>query len=190
MAVGRRSSTSPLREARARRDRAAAAPEPRRDDARRAGALRPVVGVDGDHAGDDRRAALGARRPALGLAGQAAGRAASRRCAWQASCAIPFTSGILIGIGETREERLDALRAIARRRGPHLQEVIVQNFRAKPGTRMADAPEPPLDDHPLDVAAARLLLPPGSRPGAAEPRPTTSRGSSTPGSTTGAASRR
>jgi FO synthase len=74
---------------------------------------------------------------------------------------IPFTSGILIGIGETREERLDgllALRDLAEEHG-HLQEVIVQNFRAKPGTRMADAPEPSLDDHLWTIAAARLLLP-------------------------------
>jgi len=74
---------------------------------------------------------------------------------------IPFTSGILIGIGETREERLDALlalRALAEEHG-HLQEVIVQNFRAKPGTRMAGHPEPNLDDHLWTIAAARLLLP-------------------------------
>ena len=74
---------------------------------------------------------------------------------------IPFTSGILIGIGETRAERLDALeelRALHERHG-HLQEVIVQNFRAKPGTRMAAHPEPSLDDHLWTIAAARLLLP-------------------------------
>ena len=75
--------------------------------------------------------------------------------------AIPFTSGILIGIGETRAERLEALealRALHERHG-HLQEVIVQNFRAKPGTRMASHPEPTLDDHLWTIAAARLLLP-------------------------------
>jgi FO synthase len=71
---------------------------------------------------------------------------------------VPFTTGILIGIGETREERLDALRAIAGA-GPHVQEVIVQNFRAKPGTRMAGAPEPPLEELLWTIAAARLLLP-------------------------------
>jgi len=74
---------------------------------------------------------------------------------------IPFTSGILIGIGETRVERLEALealRALHERHG-HLQEVIVQNFRAKPGTRMASHPEPSLDDHLWTIAAARLLLP-------------------------------
>ena len=75
---------------------------------------------------------------------------------------IPFTSGILIGIGESRAERLDALEALCalHERHGHLQEVIVQNFRAKPGTRMADHPEPALDDHLWTIAAARLLLPP------------------------------
>jgi len=74
---------------------------------------------------------------------------------------IPFTSGILIGIGETREERLDALEALAElhERHGHLQEVIVQNFRAKPATRMAEHPEPSLDDHLWTIAAARLVLP-------------------------------
>jgi FO synthase len=72
---------------------------------------------------------------------------------------VPFTTGILIGIGETREERLDALRAIAAA-GSHVQEVIVQNFRAKPGTRMADAPEPPLEELLWTIAAARLVLSP------------------------------
>jgi len=74
---------------------------------------------------------------------------------------IPFTSGILIGIGETRAERLDALRALRElhERHGHLQEVIVQNFRAKPGTRMAEAPEPSLEEHLWTIAAARLVLP-------------------------------
>ncbi len=74
---------------------------------------------------------------------------------------IPFTSGILIGIGETRAERLEALEALAavHERHGHLQEVIVQNFRAKPGTRMAAHAEPSLDDHLWTIAAARLLLP-------------------------------
>jgi FO synthase len=73
---------------------------------------------------------------------------------------VPFTTGILIGIGETRAERLDALRAIrdlAERHG-HVQEVIIQNFRAKPGTRMEDAPEPELDELLWTIAAARLVL--------------------------------
>lgn len=74
--------------------------------------------------------------------------------------AIPFTTGLLIGIGETREERLDdlfALRDLHRRHG-HLQEVIVQNFRAKPGTLMADAPEPSEEELIWTIAAARLIL--------------------------------
>ena len=74
---------------------------------------------------------------------------------------IPFTTGILIGIGETREERLDALFAI-RALGDHVQEVIVQNFRAKSGTKMADHPEPSLDELLWTVAAARVILGPGA----------------------------
>jgi FO synthase len=75
--------------------------------------------------------------------------------------AVPFTTGILIGIGETRQERLDALHAI---RGlheeyGHIQEVIVQNFRAKPDTKLADSDEPDLDDLCWTIAAARLILP-------------------------------
>src|SRR3990172_8669316 len=76
--------------------------------------------------------------------------------------AIPFTSGILIGIGETREERIDALltiKALGEEHG-HVQEVIVQNFRAKPGTRMASHAEPTLDDHLWTIAAARVVLGP------------------------------
>jgi FO synthase len=75
---------------------------------------------------------------------------------------IPFTSGILIGIGETREERIEALlalRALGEEHG-HVQEVIVQNFRAKAGTRMAGHPEPSLDDHLWTIAVARILLGP------------------------------
>ncbi|MBL8307285.1 MAG: 7,8-didemethyl-8-hydroxy-5-deazariboflavin synthase CofG, partial [Rubrivivax sp.] len=75
--------------------------------------------------------------------------------------AIPFTSGLLIGIGETRAERIETLLALrdAHGRHGHLQEVIVQNFRAKLGTRMAKAPEPSLDELLWTIAAARLLLP-------------------------------
>jgi FO synthase len=80
---------------------------------------------------------------------------------WAGELGIPFTTGILIGIGETREERVQALEAIAelQRRYGHVQEVIVQNFRAKPGTKMAAAPEPSLEDHLWSIAAARLVLP-------------------------------
>lgn len=76
--------------------------------------------------------------------------------------AVPFTTGLLIGIGETRAERIAALleiRALHTCYG-HVQEVIVQNFRAKPGTRMAKHPEPMLDEHLWTIAAARLLLGP------------------------------
>jgi FO synthase len=75
---------------------------------------------------------------------------------------VPFTTGILIGIGESRAERIDALLAIrelAERYG-HVQEVIVQNFRAKPETRMAAAPEPPLEELLWTIAVARILLGP------------------------------
>jgi FO synthase len=75
---------------------------------------------------------------------------------------IPFTTGILIGIGETREERLEALEAIRELHGRygHIQEVIVQNFRAKPGTKMAAASEPSLDDLLWTARAAREALGP------------------------------
>ncbi len=76
--------------------------------------------------------------------------------------AVPFTSGILIGIGETRAERIEALLALRdlHERFGHIQEIIVQNFRAKPGTRMADAPEPGLTDHLWTIAVARLIFGP------------------------------
>ena len=90
--------------------------------------------------------------------------------------AVPFTTGILIGIGETRRERVESLLAIRElhERHGHIQEVIVQNFRAKPGTPMAAAPEPSLEDHLWTIAVARLVLgpdtsiqaPPNLRPGA------------------------
>ncbi|AVA14657.1 5-amino-6-(D-ribitylamino)uracil--L-tyrosine 4-hydroxyphenyl transferase CofH [Sphingopyxis sp. MG] len=75
---------------------------------------------------------------------------------------IPFTTGILIGIGETRKERVEALFAIRdiHRRHGHIQEVIIQNFRAKPGTRMSNHPEPALEDHLWTIAVARLILGP------------------------------
>jgi FO synthase len=75
---------------------------------------------------------------------------------------VPFTTGILIGIGETRLERIEALLEIAalQERYGHVQEVIVQNFRAKPGTRRANAAEPALEDLQWTIAAARLILGP------------------------------
>src|SRR5262249_5486371 len=64
--------------------------------------------------------------------------------------------------GETRAERVEALVALRdlHRRYGHLQEIIIQNFRAKPDTRMADAPEPALDEHLWTIAVARILFGP------------------------------
>lgn len=74
---------------------------------------------------------------------------------------VPFTTGLLIGIGESTEDRVDtllALRGLHERYG-HIQEVIVQNFRVKPSIPMADWPEPSHGDMLRTVAVARLLLP-------------------------------
>ncbi len=75
---------------------------------------------------------------------------------------VPFTSGMLIGIGETPGERVDTLRALlaTHRRYGHLQEVIVQNFRAKPDTAMRMATEPDADEMVAAVATSRILLGP------------------------------
>ncbi len=75
--------------------------------------------------------------------------------------AIPFTTGILVGIGETRADRVDALEAIAEshRRWGHVQEVIVQNFLPKPGTAMHAAPPCDHDEYMEAIALARLILP-------------------------------
>jgi len=75
---------------------------------------------------------------------------------------IPFTTGILIGIGETREERVDSLIAIAEihRRYGHIQEVIVQNFRRKPDIRFRAKDEPSALEMARTIAVARLILPP------------------------------
>jgi len=74
---------------------------------------------------------------------------------------IPFTTGILVGIGESRADRLVALEAIARshRRHGHVQEVIVQNFLPKPATAMADHPPCPDEELLWSIAVARLILP-------------------------------
>ena len=89
--------------------------------------------------------------------------------------AVPFTTGILIGIGETRRERIESLLAIRRLQEHygHIQEVIVQNFRAKPNTLMSQMAEPSLEDHQWTIAVTRLILgaemnvqaPPNLRPG-------------------------
>ncbi|HUG87863.1 MAG TPA: bifunctional FO biosynthesis protein CofGH, partial [Actinomycetota bacterium] len=75
---------------------------------------------------------------------------------------IPFTTGMLVGIGETLGERADTLLAIrdVERRYRHVQEVIVQNFRAKPRTRMHDHPEPDEEAFLAAIATARVVLGP------------------------------
>ncbi|MBG6140373.1 FO synthase [Longispora fulva] len=78
---------------------------------------------------------------------------------------VPFTTGILIGIGEALAERADslfALRRISREYG-HIQEVIVQNFRAKPDTAMRAMPDAELDELAATIAVARLVLGPTAR---------------------------
>src|SRR6266566_4367404 len=80
-------------------------------------------------------------------------------------CSVPFTTGILIGIGETLAERADsifAIRRIAREYGG-IQEVIVQNFRAKPDTRMRGMPDADLAGLAATIAVARLVLGPAAR---------------------------
>ena len=79
--------------------------------------------------------------------------------------AIPFTTGILVGIGETPAERVDALFAIraTHRRHRHIQEVIVQNFRAKDDTAMRDVPDLDRDDYLATIATARVVLGPAIR---------------------------
>jgi FO synthase len=75
---------------------------------------------------------------------------------------VPFTTGILIGIGETRRERIEALlvlRDLHETYG-HIQEIIIQNFRPKPDTRMAAVPAPAIEEHLWTIAIARLLFSP------------------------------
>ncbi|WP_321449705.1 7,8-didemethyl-8-hydroxy-5-deazariboflavin synthase CofG [uncultured Cohaesibacter sp.] len=75
---------------------------------------------------------------------------------------VPFTTGLLIGIGETWEERIEALHAIneSHKRHGHIQEVIIQNFQTKPDIAMAHHKEPSLEDMLRTIAAARLILSP------------------------------
>jgi FO synthase len=91
---------------------------------------------------------------------QPAARLESVRLAGEAQ--VPFTTGLLIGIGETRLERVEALLAIRDLHAQygHIQEIIIQNFCAKDATLMASAAEPSLDDHLWTIAAARLILGP------------------------------
>lgn len=78
---------------------------------------------------------------------------------------VPFTTGLLIGIGETAGERADTIFAIRRtmREYGAIQEVIVQNFRAKPGTKMSDTPDAELAELAATIAVARLVLGPKAR---------------------------
>ena len=75
---------------------------------------------------------------------------------------VPFTTGLLIGIGETWEERIDALNAInaSHHRHRHIREVIIQNFQRKPDIAMAHHPEPDLEDMLRTIAVARIILDP------------------------------
>jgi len=75
---------------------------------------------------------------------------------------VPFTTGVLIGIGETREERIQSLEAIRdlHARYGHIQEVIIQNFQPKPGTKMASHAPAPLEEQLWTTAVARLILGP------------------------------
>ncbi len=105
--------------------------------------------------------------------------------------AIPFTTGVLVGIGESRAERVRTLAAIAdsHRAYGHVQEVIVQNFLPKPGTAMHDHPPCPPQELWWTIAVARLVLPPRCTSRRLPTSPTISVPCSTPGSTTGAGSR-
>ncbi len=80
---------------------------------------------------------------------------------WAGELQIPYTTGILVGIGEDRGDRIDALRAIAEahQRHGHVQEVIVQNFLPKPGTAMHDSPPCPRDVYLDAISLARVILP-------------------------------
>ena len=134
----------------ARGDRAAAAPQPRRDVVGGDDAPQAGVAVDGDDARDHVAPAVrDPRRGALRLPGQGPGDP-SRVLEDAGRLSIPFTTGLLVGIGETLVERAETifeLRRIARLYGS-IQEVIVQNFRAKPDTAMRHADDLGLDGVP------------------------------------------
>ena len=160
------------------RDRAAAASQSRRDDPQRSRALREVSvsqGIMLESAAERLRRRGGPhfgspdKDPAVRLDTIAAA----------GEAAVPFTSGILIGIGETRRERIEALLALRElhERYGHIQEIIIQNFRAKPGTRMARRARarprrPSVDDRgrPADLRAGH------EHPGAAQSEPRRARG--------------
>ncbi len=107
---------------------------------------------------------------------------------------VPFTTGLLVGIGETLQERADtifAIRRVARQYGS-VQEVIVQNFRAKPDTAMRHVDDLPLAEYLAAIAVTRLVLGPKMRVQAPRTSSTSqsARPCSPPGSTTGAACHR
>ena len=109
-------------------------------------------------------------------------------------CTVAFTTGILVGIGETYQDRIDAifaLRKMARQYG-HIQEVLIQGFRAKPDTAMRSSDDLEAQELLAAIAVSRLVLGPGlacsRRPTLSSPR--TLRGSSLPASTISAASAR
>ena len=145
-----------------RRDRPAAPREPGHPRRRRAARAARGLRVAGDHARDDLGSPLAARRRRTSARPTRLPSVRIDAIARAGRLRIPYTSGILIGIGETRRERVEALIALRdlHLEHGHLQEIIVQNFRAKAGTKMADAAEPTLDDHLWTIAVARLLLPP------------------------------
>ena len=118
--------------------------------------LRPV----GEPGHDARVAGAGSRGAPWRTRQGAGARLATLEAAGELG--IPFTTGILVGIGDTRADQLAALRAIAasHARHGHVQEVIVQNFLPKPGTAMFRAAPCPPDDLVWAIAAARLVLPP------------------------------
>ena len=106
---------------------------------------------------------------------------------------VPFTSGILVGIGETREERIEALLALRdlHETYGHIQEIIIQNFRPKPGTRMANVPAPALEEHLWTIAYRAADLPAFHQHSGATEFESRGTGTSlsTPASTIGAACR-
>jgi FO synthase len=81
---------------------------------------------------------------------------------WAGELKIPMTTGLLIGIGETRLERLEALLTLRELHDEfgHVQELIIQNFKPKPGTKMASAAEPPVVEHLWTIAVSRLVFGP------------------------------
>ena len=146
---------------RPRGDRAPPAPQPGRDVLRGAREAQARERFDGPDARDVVRPSLGEGWAARRIARQGpVGAPADDRDAGR--LAIPFTTGILVGIGETPRERGESLFAIRdlHRRYRHVQEVIVQNFRAKAGTAMRHAPEPQEEEFLAAVATARLVLGP------------------------------